>query len=899
MDILTRNQNSAVPNRNVSDELLYVNPAIADIVEEIEMNIAEDGMDFIFDMLSDLSANRGAYALREAYSNAYDATVLTGDMTRPIEINLVSIDDDETRGIAGAVARFSSDFNPTSMFATITDHGIGMTTEDVKKYFTQYGGSKKRGGVLTVGSKGLGSKAPLACSDVFMVESTRDGVTTYAAIERKNGRNSATVRFEETGKDSGTTITIPIIDKGVYNQMKECAEDLIKWNLDATIIYNGTVISPKFAMSTAGSVLAVNDRYNVDYTYLGEIAVAENESGEPVMFRMWERTDCFPHVNVPSIDLNLAGVCYHLYGNSSIPDVIVAGEPGYLNFTPSRDEIKEDTAKARFVKAVKEGLASADFGKVAGDMLEGMSLSEMCTWVFSGWSSVAKISRCEDGKVLIKRIDDDVELAIPRSVFVKDGIDCIDLFDGGMPRSADEFSVIVSAKSGNCTKFSYGAVSSGCYDVSTNSTLTRPEIRDITKKKLSVDGAPRINASYIFKLLQLTDRYITATSLKCIVLTEFDGDWQQFVNCEKGIRAAYNCTGKVVFILTEKNQLSATDENVFSGIPMEVATFADAVAKSKKGALKARLQTSDSFEDTFKRRYGKNETYVLDIEYGKKRYEFKCRHPRDTYYDDYCCHEVNLANISSWSDFAEHVVVYLFGNMSYHYPQVSEKIAVAAIVEGMVNTGHLPSTINQVMFTNKMNITDMRAFVAAGGEIFADTREKPFNEFETLADSTDGLDMMHYDGETKFSFDIDPALVMSDAEITELDAKEELYHRILSERGTMQNVYAMCSLLDDEKYPFASAMKSLIAAAYGKRSLSHYRISFKTSKLDPSIAALDNTYRALVALRDEIFSEISLDNFYQVRYNYKNSEVELHFKKNAEMLLHPVVNDMAEKMLAA
>ena len=377
--IIDRNQNSKAAQADVVEETLFVSDRGATF-EEVEMGIASDGIDFILDLLSDLSVNRGAYALREAYSNAYDATMATGDMTRKIEINLPLSGDvfDENMGIT---YKWNKEQDVTASYAIIRDHGCGMSEEDVRKYFTQYGGSKKReDDVNSIGSKGLGSKAPLACADSFTVKSVKDGILTTAIIERKNGRNYASIRAEQTDAENGTEVIIPVTSKQVATQMNECARSIAENNLDANLWINGTKREGLFSTDTTSAAYNRNG-----YVYIGVVNLGVDTNGEDVSFRMWQREDVFPTSDASSIVLNLAGVKYDLYNapRGGSATLIVAGEPGFLNFTPSRDEIKDDAARLKFIDAIREALKDFDFSASVNDYIANKDMFATFGWLTS------------------------------------------------------------------------------------------------------------------------------------------------------------------------------------------------------------------------------------------------------------------------------------------------------------------------------------------------------------------------------------------------------------------------------------------------------------------------------------------------------------------------------------
>lgn len=130
--------------------------------------------------------------VRETVSNAIDATIALGDSEewRPVEI------------------LSPSSFEPR---LTITDHGIGMSKDDVNKHFTQYGASTKEHDLSAVGAYGLGSKAPLAYTSSFNVDTVKDGVKTSFMMAREHDVIMTTILdVRPTSEPHGTTVYIPV-----------------------------------------------------------------------------------------------------------------------------------------------------------------------------------------------------------------------------------------------------------------------------------------------------------------------------------------------------------------------------------------------------------------------------------------------------------------------------------------------------------------------------------------------------------------------------------------------------------------------------------------------------------------------------------------------------------------
>ena len=375
--VLAQDANTSAPNTEVVTETLYdagtMTPA-AQARAAFLMDVSDSGHAEILDELTDLSANKGAYAIREAYSNAHDATMRAGDMTRPIEITVPSI---EMRGdtLADKLSIASADAVATE-FAYVTDHGIGMTEYDLRTYFTQYGGSNKRGAASEIGSKGLGSKAPLACADYFDVITMKDGVRTTMHLWRGEGGNYAEITGSEPcpADQTGTSIRIPVTDPVIAQQMRACALDIADRNTDAVVVVNGFRRDGNFGYEVGSSYWHGSEAY----IYVGKLHLADSPDGSPVTAPAWVRRNALMRSLCQlsaghgieqmnwAVDANLCGVGYMLhhgnrYNASDPADLIVELQPGYLNFTVSRDEIKDDRKLRAVMSCIRAAVGETDF----------------------------------------------------------------------------------------------------------------------------------------------------------------------------------------------------------------------------------------------------------------------------------------------------------------------------------------------------------------------------------------------------------------------------------------------------------------------------------------------------------------------------------------------------------
>lgn len=395
-NVIDRNQNT-VGGSIDSEAAVLIDLNLDNPVESGKMGIAEGADQLIFDMLTDISAKPGVYALREAYSNAYDATKKTGDMSRPIEIDVPfrsaqsaptgDSDDAFANRLAAAIGGKgkNDEFDDCSNIPmiTVTDHGCGMTADDLRSYFMMYGGSKKRGDYEMIGSKGLGCKAPIAISPVFYVTTRKDGIECQATITRSDSGSTYNIVKSKTDKGDGTTISIPVLTDKILADLTECVETLIDCNYDANLVVNGEAHG-------RGKVIE-KDMYN-----LGELEVAKTSDGEPVKMDVFIPDYTYPFRSVDGFVVIIGGYPYAVgdcngfttyysdyrkngrrtyapsyIGHSNVFTVpVVIGEPGFLNFTPSRDEIKRDGACDAFRNAVSDAIVNCDWTQPVIDYID-------------------------------------------------------------------------------------------------------------------------------------------------------------------------------------------------------------------------------------------------------------------------------------------------------------------------------------------------------------------------------------------------------------------------------------------------------------------------------------------------------------------------------------------------
>ena len=97
---------------------------------------------------SGLYSNKEKAIIREVSCNAYDANVDAGNGDVPIEVHLPGV---------------------LEPYFSIKDSGPGLTPEQMKNIYTQYGNSTKTDRNNAIGCLGLGSKSPFSYIDSFTV----------------------------------------------------------------------------------------------------------------------------------------------------------------------------------------------------------------------------------------------------------------------------------------------------------------------------------------------------------------------------------------------------------------------------------------------------------------------------------------------------------------------------------------------------------------------------------------------------------------------------------------------------------------------------------------------------------------------------------------------------------
>lgn len=300
-----------------------------DPVEVHEMSFTDEVKQLLIKQLTDLYSDPIKAAVRETVSNALDATAAAraaGENPDPVEIYSPSM------------------FN---MKFIVKDHGTGMTKEELYSNFADYGNSTKISDMDSVGSKGLGAKAPLAYTNTFMVTTVKNGHKIVLSLNRGEYTNEARKIMDcETDEPNGTTVEIPLKDADDLQLFNECIDVYRKYATpDTPILIDGEK----------------ND-FEEHWSLLRKVKLDESTDGEPVYGKIYLNNDkykidsflegwstsinryysCIDYTDMSAV---LGGWRYNLSKKDSYYEndlIFVELLPGMVDFPGSRDSIKEN-----------------------------------------------------------------------------------------------------------------------------------------------------------------------------------------------------------------------------------------------------------------------------------------------------------------------------------------------------------------------------------------------------------------------------------------------------------------------------------------------------------------------------------------------------------------------------
>lgn len=296
--------------------------------------ISEEAMHHVLESLTHNYQNPIEGLVREAISNAIDATILLPEAERrPVEV-----------------------ITPSSynMQFTVIDHGCGMDLETLEENFVQYGMSLKLDDLDQTGSFGMGAKAPLAYTHEFKAVTVKDGVKiTYIVQRENNGIWGSPIKTEDTDEPNGTTITVALESEEDISEFSRVTNEYVKHSYDLPVIVDG--------------------KETTFFDYYLEVGSIVMDEASGTAGRVWMHKDNFYKFMlldenrggyVRSLDVRylVTGWEYELLGDSrkDMPDAYVELKPGLVNFNQSRDSIVENERSKRLKLLIQRVLFEND-----------------------------------------------------------------------------------------------------------------------------------------------------------------------------------------------------------------------------------------------------------------------------------------------------------------------------------------------------------------------------------------------------------------------------------------------------------------------------------------------------------------------------------------------------------
>lgn len=164
-------------------------------MKEMSFGISLNDTSHILGILRDrLYTNKILAVIREYATNALDANVDNGKAHVPIEIKVPTA------------------YNTT--FA-VRDFGKGLSEDDVRTIYTQYGASTKRNSNSSIGQLGIGCKSGFAYTDSFTIISYHGGLkTVYTAYLDEDGTGKiARLSSEPSSENTGLEVSMSVIGR--------------------------------------------------------------------------------------------------------------------------------------------------------------------------------------------------------------------------------------------------------------------------------------------------------------------------------------------------------------------------------------------------------------------------------------------------------------------------------------------------------------------------------------------------------------------------------------------------------------------------------------------------------------------------------------------------------------
>lgn len=184
----------------------------------VPSKIIESKQSNIMAMLAKLYSEPEVAVVRELLTNAFDSLTEAGaDPTeRPVHLHVPSVDEP---------------------WFTITDHGTGMSTDQMAEIYGNYGGDHTDD-VTVSGQYGTGAKVPYAVAGRFTAHAVQDGVATdkVFTVSDTGELVNAVSGVYATSEVDGLTVTVPTkSDPASLDTWSRAVADTVRWCTPGTV----------------------------------------------------------------------------------------------------------------------------------------------------------------------------------------------------------------------------------------------------------------------------------------------------------------------------------------------------------------------------------------------------------------------------------------------------------------------------------------------------------------------------------------------------------------------------------------------------------------------------------------------------------------------------------------
>ncbi len=179
--------------------------------DEFEFGVKKEGLPHLFEVLrGQLYSDPILAVIREYSVNARDAHVAAGKGGVPIRLSLPT---------------------PLEPLFKVRDFGDGLSEDEVKEVYSQYGESTKRGTNSQTGMLGLGSKCAFAYGESFTITSWRAGwQTVYSAYLDESGLGKiARLSRLSSSAPEGIEIAVPVRERDVTSWNEKAKQFFRFW----------------------------------------------------------------------------------------------------------------------------------------------------------------------------------------------------------------------------------------------------------------------------------------------------------------------------------------------------------------------------------------------------------------------------------------------------------------------------------------------------------------------------------------------------------------------------------------------------------------------------------------------------------------------------------------------